>query len=477
MKDTLSETAYLKKGNVRKLPIYKCWVTSTYKEHGIANVVVSRKHKNGNISAAFYLVDLYCLGIKDSLFFFNLFENEFIENVVSRDDDLEEVSYEFAHNLIYGAEVFAAENGLTPHKSFKETQMVLEEDTEAIELVYFEFGMDGKPHLIINPNENRNKELRILENTLGPDGFTFVKVDSSDLEDDEDDQDYEEKMEMLKHLNDNDEIYCFDFDDLELMNEIAQFNDEELFEKNPDILGKTLAKHIGSAPNAINLSIDAFYLNIHPEFKKQVKETRCILPTSFNKDETIFHYLSDYELIEHDLELLLDEGKEMDEALEIIAVRYEDNVNVYTFLNDYFDSDDEIEKRFVNALAFYDRFPDLLFSKAGLLLVSYLSSDPEESLKVTFEKLPFKVEASLNFHETNPIGKEYHVAEVSAFLFINGMAFAAEGKILETEKCLSELAKFKPKRHDFFFSLRNSLTRVKEIQLELSTNQEGIFVK
>ena len=56
---------------VRNLPIYKCLVNKDWDEARIAEIIVMRKHANGNVTAGVYLVDLLCLGIKDTFFFFN----------------------------------------------------------------------------------------------------------------------------------------------------------------------------------------------------------------------------------------------------------------------------------------------------------------------------------------------------------------------------------------------------------------------
>ena len=56
---------------VPTLPIYKCLVTNVWKEAGEAGVIVMCRHVNGNVTAGIYLVDLICLGIKDTFYIFN----------------------------------------------------------------------------------------------------------------------------------------------------------------------------------------------------------------------------------------------------------------------------------------------------------------------------------------------------------------------------------------------------------------------
>src|SRR5499427_10896179 len=49
-------------------PIHACLVAESLFDIGIGNVIVSRKMPNGFIGAAFFLVDVFCLGIKDIIY-------------------------------------------------------------------------------------------------------------------------------------------------------------------------------------------------------------------------------------------------------------------------------------------------------------------------------------------------------------------------------------------------------------------------
>src|SRR5438309_465578 len=70
MQHPLSPKKYIQT-RARTLPIYKCFVNKDWRAIDIANVFVMRQHVNGHITAGVYLVDLLCLGIKDTFFFFN----------------------------------------------------------------------------------------------------------------------------------------------------------------------------------------------------------------------------------------------------------------------------------------------------------------------------------------------------------------------------------------------------------------------
>src|SRR5207248_2257023 len=126
MQQSLSPKKYIQT-RARTLPIYKCFVNKNWKTGGIADVFVLRRHVNGHVTAGVYLVDLSCLGVKDTFFFFNEEESEVMGKVPM--SMFMEIDYALAHNIIYAAHDFALEYDIHPHKEFSITKQILEEDT------------------------------------------------------------------------------------------------------------------------------------------------------------------------------------------------------------------------------------------------------------------------------------------------------------------------------------------------------------
>lgn len=66
------------------MPIVACWVQEDWEKKGLTYVLVVRQHKTGNYTVGVFLVDTYCLGVKDSLFRFHMDEQEYkilLENI------------------------------------------------------------------------------------------------------------------------------------------------------------------------------------------------------------------------------------------------------------------------------------------------------------------------------------------------------------------------------------------------------------
>ena len=158
------------------LPVYQCYVYEDWKEVGMSTVYVSRQHAGGGISFCSYLVDLYCLGVKDSFFGFNVSLSEWVNLVHSVDEvfGLQEISYELAHNIVYAADDYVQELGLESCADFRKiTRYFLQKDEE-VEIIEVTVGDNGMPHLVADFDDKPRYYLKVLahlEKTLGRDGF------------------------------------------------------------------------------------------------------------------------------------------------------------------------------------------------------------------------------------------------------------------------------------------------------------------
>lgn len=193
----LSPENYIRQKS-RKLPLYNCLVSAGWDEHGMAQIFVARQHANGNISFGGYLVDLYCLGVKDAFFKFNCEIYEFDEVIADFSDGMTMISVDYAlvHNIIYASVAYAAELGFKPCKDFSETaKYILEEDTDEVELMEIECGKDGKPLFVKTDLSNdieANRIIQQLEKSVGKGNFDVLYVDGWDDEDDNENSEYDE---------------------------------------------------------------------------------------------------------------------------------------------------------------------------------------------------------------------------------------------------------------------------------------------
>jgi hypothetical protein len=180
----------------RKLPIYKCWQLGD-DESGIKHIVFARQKRDGTLIVGIYLVDLFCLGLKDT-FFLDLNYEELEERVLENTHeglDYEEVDPILAQNYIYGAIEYAEDLGFKPHKDFSLTEYILD-DVEQLEFIEVELGHNGRPCFMPGPSDKVGQILAHLDKHVGEGNYDFIEeFDEEDNNDDEPDF-YEELIDL-----------------------------------------------------------------------------------------------------------------------------------------------------------------------------------------------------------------------------------------------------------------------------------------
>lgn len=203
---SLSPKQYIKE-KVRNLPIGECSINNNWSASGEAVIIIPRIHKQGTYTVGTYLIDTFCRGLVYSAYHFNIQEEEYKKIFEHIKDNRVVVDYAEAHNLIYGAIAFAEEVEIKPDKSFELTKYILEEDTEDIPLIEYEYGKDGKYFLFTDTRLEASKYLPSLRKNLG-DNFEFLLSEDAYIEHDRFgnimDNDEEasgfEKAELLAHM-------------------------------------------------------------------------------------------------------------------------------------------------------------------------------------------------------------------------------------------------------------------------------------
>jgi len=244
LKNSISPKRYVKEA-ARKLPIYKIYMQDDLLESGLGQIIVIREKKSGEKLLGLYMVDPWCLGLKDSDFFF-IDEDDyepFFKNLQKQfEGKLIPVEPNFAFNLIYGAIEYAEDLGFEPDENFAVTEYILD-DVESLELVEIPFGKNGKPTFIPGPGDHIGKILKTLTENVGEDGFTFLEFEDDDDEDPLFDM---EIGEMLPDAEDNKEFMNY----MGLLSLIATlFTGKEkrlmdLYLNDKTTLAKEVSKHL-----------------------------------------------------------------------------------------------------------------------------------------------------------------------------------------------------------------------------------------
>ena len=159
---------------------YEAFVENSWREHGLASVLVARI-KDANVEIGCFMVDWWCLGVKDATFIGDSTETELAEILAEQmPEGNERLHPACAKKLIEGAVAYAERFGFAPHRDFRKARRVLSglDATDCPET--FEYGHEGRPCYVEGKHdspERVDKVLALLEARLGPDGFDFVEYD------------------------------------------------------------------------------------------------------------------------------------------------------------------------------------------------------------------------------------------------------------------------------------------------------------
>jgi hypothetical protein len=170
-------------------PIHECLVPDGLFEVGIGNVIVSRRVPNGNIAVSVFLVDIFCLGVKDA--FFRVlsegeYENRFKASLMESHEGqtFKSVDPSCARKLLEGAVAYAEELGFSYHPEHKNAKNIFGDIDSSNCPIKYTYGQDGKPFYVRGPNETVEKARQIvnhLNQRCGEGGFDYMVMLNGEL--------------------------------------------------------------------------------------------------------------------------------------------------------------------------------------------------------------------------------------------------------------------------------------------------------
>jgi hypothetical protein len=159
-------------------PIYEALAPAKLFELGMGNLVFSRSLPDGRIAMGVFLLDIFCLGVKNA-FFAIVDRDEYARRLRSwtTAESLQPMQPACFRKLVEGGVAYAHELGFDPHADYDAARQIFG-DVQATDCpTHFKYGRDGKPFYISGPHETATQVRAIVEQLqrrLGPGNFDFL---------------------------------------------------------------------------------------------------------------------------------------------------------------------------------------------------------------------------------------------------------------------------------------------------------------
>ena len=160
-------------------PIVHCCAADDVWRQGIGQVLVSQQSALGQVAFVSFLVDIYCLGVKDLVMSVApraIYLRDMYERLAAR-SKLIPMQPQCARKLVEGAVEYARNLGLAPHADYRTAKLIFGDVSAADCRQQYTYGKDGKPRFIAGPYDSLARcqhVIRTLEAHCGPDGYHYI---------------------------------------------------------------------------------------------------------------------------------------------------------------------------------------------------------------------------------------------------------------------------------------------------------------
>jgi hypothetical protein len=162
---------------MKRLP--EAFRSATLFESGIGYVVVSRFKGDGRVESGCFLLDVFCLGVKDALFerFDGISEYQEVLRDLFRKEGSIALTPSAGRKLVESAVAYAGRFGFAPGADYKVACRVFGGILASACEVEFSFGKDGKPFFVQGPSDSParcEQILYALESRCGRGNYHYI---------------------------------------------------------------------------------------------------------------------------------------------------------------------------------------------------------------------------------------------------------------------------------------------------------------
>jgi hypothetical protein len=160
-----------------KWPVLTAFAASELWKEGIGYLAIARQEPEGQLAIAAFLVDAYCLGVKNA--FWQISTRAEFEQLIERMEktqNMRSIAPACLVRIVTGAVEYARSFGFPPHPDYRHASLLLEGIDPSTCPEHFTFGRDGRPFYIQGPNESLTQATAIAERIRDAGGHFLVAV-------------------------------------------------------------------------------------------------------------------------------------------------------------------------------------------------------------------------------------------------------------------------------------------------------------
>jgi hypothetical protein len=185
-------------------PIHSCLISEPLFAIGEGYLVLARKAADGRMALIVFLLDVYCVGVKDVILRVDeASEIERFMEALGQAQPMAAIEPTRARRLVRDLVAWSRSIGLAPHPDYAAAEPLFGDVSADASDESFRFGKDGKPFLITGPSDTPariRKRIEALRRTVGDGGFDYileVEGDDDDFGEDgfDSDDDYDPEID------------------------------------------------------------------------------------------------------------------------------------------------------------------------------------------------------------------------------------------------------------------------------------------
>jgi hypothetical protein len=159
-----ASAAQRQKALAASAPILDCLVPAELNQHGIGNLVFSRALPDGRVAMAVFLLDVFCLGVKNATYA-TLEADVYARHLTGLSETGRLLATDPAcfRKLVEGGVAYANALGFKPHPDYAVARQIFGDLETASCDQEFVYGRDGKPCHVSGPSETLSQSRAIVE--------------------------------------------------------------------------------------------------------------------------------------------------------------------------------------------------------------------------------------------------------------------------------------------------------------------------